>query len=207
MAGYPIWFSALKGALKMLSNAASSLVVVDSQCRIRYASASGEGDTDLKRIIVNRVKLQPDVEAFVRELAAARREEPASAVRFKFLDDLRIMRVARVIGDEGSMFILSIEEDRNRSSLLRAARRHELTRRETEVLGLILDGSSAGEIAEALSISEHTVQGYFKRLLFKTGARNRVSMVAGILDWEPQKRVAERATQGVVRPGAAVVAV
>jgi DNA-binding CsgD family transcriptional regulator len=172
----------------MVSNAVPSFVVVDSRCCIRYASASHEGDSDLKRIIINRVRLQPDVEAFVRELAAVDRNGTASPVRFVFLDDERILRVVRVSGDEGTVFILSIEEDRNRSSLVRAARRHELTRRETEVLGLILDGSSAGEIAEALAISEHTVQGYFKRLLYKTGARNRVSMVAGILDWNSHMR-------------------
>jgi DNA-binding CsgD family transcriptional regulator len=174
----------------MVSTAAPSFVVVDLRCRIRYASAGGQGDSDLKRIIINRVRLQPDVEAFVRGLASVDRNEVPSPVRFRFLDDDRILRVVRVTGDEGTMFILSIEEDRNRSSLVRAARRHELTRRETEVLALILDGSSAGEIAEALAISEHTVQGYFKRLLYKTGARNRVSMVAGILDWDSAMRVA-----------------
>jgi DNA-binding CsgD family transcriptional regulator len=173
----------------MISNAAPSFVVVDSRCRIKYASAGGgDGEGDLKRIIVNRVKLQPGVEAFVRELVAAERDEAAPPVRFRFLDDDRILRVVRVVGEEGAVFILSVEEDRNRSSLMRAARRHELTRRETEVLALILDGSSAGEIAELLAISEHTVQGYFKRLLFKTRARNRVSMVAGILDWDSQMR-------------------
>lgn len=171
----------------MISKAAPSFVVVDSRCRIRYASENGQGDTDLERLIINRAKLQPDVEAFVRGLTGADSDEPVSPVRFNVLDDFRILRVARVTGD-GTMFILSIEEDRNRSGLMRAARRHELTRRETEVLGLILDGSSAGEIAKALAISEHTVQGYFKRLLFKTGARNRVSMVAGILDWNRQTR-------------------
>jgi len=172
----------------MTSKGAPSFVVVDSHCRIRYASEGGQGDTDLERLIINRAKLQPDVEGFVRGLTAADSDEPASPVRFNVLDDFRILRVARVTGCEGTMFILSIEEDRNRSGLMRAARRHELTRRETEVLGLILDGSSAGEIAEALAISEHTVQGYFKRLLFKTGARNRVSMVAGVLDWNRQTR-------------------
>jgi DNA-binding CsgD family transcriptional regulator len=173
----------------MVSNAAPSFVVVDSRCRIKYASAGGcHGEGDLKRIIVNRVKLQPAVEEFVRELVAGERDESPSPVRFRFLDDDRILRVVRVVGEEGAVFILSVEEDRNRSSLMRAARRHELTRRETEVLALILDGSSAGEIAELLAISEHTVQGYFKRLLFKTQARNRVSMVAGILDWDSQMR-------------------
>ena len=39
-----------------------------------------------------------------------------------------------------------------------------------------------------LALSEHTVQGYFKRLLFKSGARNRVSMVAGMFDWETRSR-------------------
>jgi DNA-binding CsgD family transcriptional regulator len=179
----------------MVSNPAPSFVVVDSRCRIKYASAGTQGDCDLSRILVNRVKLQPDVEAFVRGLAAVDRDETASPVRFNFLDDYRILRVVRVVGDEGTVFILSVEEDRNRSSLLRAARRHELTRRETEVLGLILDGSSAGEIGKALAISEHTVQGYFKRLLFKTGARNRVSMVAGILDWDPQTRAGASVAQ------------
>jgi DNA-binding CsgD family transcriptional regulator len=189
----------------MISNAAPSFVVVDSRCRIKYASESGERDTDLERIIVNRVKLQPDVEAFVRGLAAAGRDEPASPVSFNFLDDFRILRAVRVIGHEGTMFILSVEEDRNRNGLVRAARRHELTRRETEVLGLILDGSSASEIANALAISEHTVQGYFKRLLYKTGARNRVSMVAGILDWNRQMRASTSITGIVPAKAAAVV--
>jgi DNA-binding CsgD family transcriptional regulator len=186
----------------MVSNAGPSFVVVDSRCRIRYASAGNQGDSDLKRIIINRVRLQPDVEAFVRGLATVERDEVPSPVRFTFLDDDRMLRVVRVIGDEGAVFILSIEEDRNRSSLVRAARRHELTRRETEVLALILDGSSAGEIAEALAISEHTVQGYFKRLLYKTGARNRVSMVAGILDWEPHTRLDPSTVRRRVTSGA-----
>jgi DNA-binding CsgD family transcriptional regulator len=179
----------------MLPNAAPSVVVVDSRCRIRYASEGGQGDTDLERIIINRVRLQPDIEAFVRGLASADRDAPpASPVRFSLLDDFRILRVVRLTGDEGTVFILSIEEDRNRSSLLRAARRHQLTRRETEVLGLIIDGSSASEIAEALAISEHTVHGYYKRLLYKTAARNRVSMVAGILDWNRPMRASTSIT-------------
>src|SRR5579863_7247346 len=152
----------------MVSDAGPSFVVVDSRCRIKYASAGSHGDGDLNRLLINRVKLQPEVETFVRGLATPGRDEAPSPVRFRFLDDERILRVVRVVGDEGAVFILNIEEDRNRNSLIRAARRHELTRRETEVLALILDGSSAGEIADLLAISEHTVQGYFKRLLFKT---------------------------------------
>lgn len=172
----------LKVLSKMIFKASPSFVVVDLHCRIRYASPG----SDLKRIMINRARLQPDVEAFVGGLTAAERDEAPSPARCTFLDDDCMLRVVRVIGDEGTVFILSLEENSNRSNLTRAARRHELTRRETEVLALILDGSNAGEIAQMLAISEHTVQGYFKRLLHKTGARNRVSMVAGVLDWNSQ---------------------
>lgn len=172
------------------SNATSSaFVVVDGRCRIRYVSAGDEAsERDLKRIIESRVKLQADVEAFVRDLAADAQD--GSSVRAGLLSDNRVLRVVRVVGHEGTLYILNVEEDKNTNSLLRAARRHQLTRRETEVLSLILDGASAGEIAQMLALSEHTVQGYFKRLLFKTGARNRVSMVASMFDWDPQVRQA-----------------
>ncbi len=177
-----------KGVVNIASAApAPAFVVVDARCGIKSVSASdGEHAGELKWLIVNRTKLQPEVESFVRELI----NDPThrSPVRVGLLGDNRVLRVVRLVGTEGTTFILSVEEDRNHSSLLRAARRHQLTRRETEVLSLILDGSSAGEIAEMLALSEHTVQGYFKRLLFKSGARNRVSMVAGMFDWETRGR-------------------
>jgi DNA-binding CsgD family transcriptional regulator len=163
-----------------------AFVVVDARCYIKCVSAADENGTrELSWLIVNRAKLQPDVEAFVKELTSNPADQ--SPVRIGLLSDDRVLRVVRLVGSEGTMFMLSVEEDRNRSSLLRAARRHQLTRRETEVLSLILDGCSAGEIAEMLALSEHTVQGYFKRLLLKTGARNRVSMVASMFDWDSRR--------------------
>jgi DNA-binding CsgD family transcriptional regulator len=158
-----------------------SFAIIDAQCSIRYVSAA---NGDLKLITSNSVELQPEVEAFIRALPFE--SEDWSTLRSTMLSDHRALRVVRVVGSEGTMFVLSIDNflDDHRDCLERAARRHQLTRRETEVLSLILDGSSAGEIARMLTLSEHTVQGYFKRLLFKTGARNRVSMVAGIFDWD-----------------------
>ncbi len=174
----------------MLSSNASSptFVVTDPHGRVRYASADPSGESDLARIMANSDTLQPEVETFLRGIAGSNALPP---LRTTFLDEEHVLRAARLVGSGGTMFVLTVELDRNRESLSRAARRHLLTRRETSVLKLILDGLSTGEIAETLGISEHTVQGYFKRLLSKTGARNRVSMVARILDWEPQHR-AER---------------
>ncbi len=68
--------------------------------------------------------------------------------------------------------------------LASAARRFALTKREREVLQLIMRGLQAPDIAADLSISQSTVTGYFKVLLRKTESRNRSEMVAKVLGWD-----------------------
>jgi len=48
-----------------------------------------------------------------------------------------------------------------------------LSPRELEVLGMIVDGATNGEIAERLVIATSTVQSHVKRILNKLGVRNR----------------------------------
>ena len=137
----------------------STYIVVDANYHIRYISSGPDGGIgSFSEIIVDRGTLQPHIESLIRTIAA-KGHDGSSSVRAAMLPGNRVLRVAQVVGNEGTMFILSAAEDRNANILLRAARRSQLTRRETEVLSLILDGSSAGEIAELLCLSEHTVQG------------------------------------------------
>lgn len=53
-----------------------------------------------------------------------------------------------------------------------------LTGRESELLGLIGTGSDTRALARQMALSEHTVQDHLKSIFAKTGARDRVTLLA-----------------------------
>lgn len=56
--------------------------------------------------------------------------------------------------------------------------KYELSSRETEVLNLIIEGASNGEISGKLFISENTVKFHVRNILKKTGCANRSELLA-----------------------------
>jgi len=53
-----------------------------------------------------------------------------------------------------------------------------LTQREAEILSLIAQGLTNGEIAERLFLSNHTVKTHINRIFAKTASRDRVAAIA-----------------------------
>jgi DNA-binding NarL/FixJ family response regulator len=52
-----------------------------------------------------------------------------------------------------------------------------LTQREVEILSLIAQGLTNGEIAERLFLSNHTIKTHINRIFAKTGSRDRIAAV------------------------------
>ena len=52
-----------------------------------------------------------------------------------------------------------------------------LTQREVEILTLIAQGLTNGEIAERLFLSNHTIKTHINRIFAKTGSRDRVAAI------------------------------
>ncbi|MGZ3497582.1 MAG: response regulator transcription factor [Vulcanimicrobiaceae bacterium] len=99
-----------------------------------------------------------------------------------------MLRVSRLDGVGDCYFIaVFLEEISRREDLAGAARRYRFTRRELEVLTLMLGGLTTNEIAENLCLAETTVADYFKHLIKKTHARNRADMLARVLGWGGSK--------------------
>ena len=163
------------------------LVIVDRTCRVLLDSIE-PSEHEFRLILTDdrksfRGRAHPVVRSLIDDCIA----QGLHHSRIAFLDAQRFVRVTRLDGGEQYMFAVSIETFRGGDSLSRAMRKYQLTPRELEVLAMILEGASAPETAEALNIAETTVQGYYKRLLSKTGSRNRPAMVANVLDWHGRR--------------------
>ncbi len=146
--------------------------------------------------------LRPEIRARVASMIDRVICGAADAPRRILLGEKHAIRLSPLFGTDEKAFGLIVEAERDNNSVSRAASRFSLTKRQAQVLALVLEGAGAAEIARALTISEYTAQGYLKSLLSKTGSRNRASMVAKVLNWSRDGATA-RGESAAEAPGTA----
>jgi DNA-binding CsgD family transcriptional regulator len=104
---------------------------------------------------------------------------PAETETFEALDETVILRIMPLAGNIG-YYAIFLETIGSRPSLDHVAKLYGLTKREIDVLALVLRGLSGAKIAEQLFISEGTVGDHMKNLFRKTKTNRRSALVASI---------------------------
>ena len=163
------------------------LIIIDAQCHVKFRFWDGSLSARLKSLMLDEEgSLQPELQSRVLPMIEGFDSGNRDARRIIFLGESHAVRLSPLFGTEEKVFGLIVEADRDYNSISRAAGRFSLTKRQAEVLALVLEGASAAEIARLLTISEYTAQGYLKSLLSKTASRNRAAMVAKVLNWNQE---------------------
>jgi DNA-binding CsgD family transcriptional regulator len=138
----------------------TNFCIIDSQLNVLCKSSGSE--------VVHLMGL-------VRDAVACAVAEGAAAV--VPVDAHTVLRMMPLQGDPVNSFAVVVEGRRGRSQLADAATRYQLTRRETEVLRLLLAHRTNNQISEALCIAEGTVSDHVKSLFRKTDSNRRTELL------------------------------
>lgn len=99
-------------------------------------------------------------------------------------DDETVLRIVPLFGRLFGCVAIFVDTYGHRGSVFEAAKRFGLTKREAEVLQLVIHCKSNSEIAELLSIADSTVVDHVKSLMRKLAASKRVELVATVYKLE-----------------------
>ena len=87
------------------------------------------------------------------------------------------LRASALPNESGAKVVVFIEPSRPLEIASLIVRAHGLTRREGELVRLVLSGLDTEQIAESLGISPYTVQDHLKSIFDKVGVRSRKELV------------------------------
>lgn len=118
----------------------------------------------------------------VRAVLEAAEDGAADETVFEFVGVDTVLRIIRSeVGGQNHVAVF-IERVKHRGSLLAAATRYRLTRREVEVLRLVVQSFTSAQIAERLYIAAGTVGDHVKSLMRKTETTKRSELIARVFD-------------------------
>jgi DNA-binding CsgD family transcriptional regulator len=143
------------------------LVVVDLNLRaLSWSPNSGvtsmisDGDDALRDAVRN---------------SCARREQ-----LIHILDGDILLRIVPMESGITDCAVIMVESFGHRGSLTRTSKIFGLTNRETEILGLVVQGLSNAEIAEAIYVAQSTVADHIKNVMRKTKSTKRIHLLSKV---------------------------
>ncbi len=179
----------------VFQRSANPIVVLDDQERIVAVN-----DAALELVGGRRLELlgSPMTDSFnLQTRAAARRNWQKMLRSGEYVGTQRVRRqdgtevdvdyASRLIPMPGRPLVVVVVLPVSRPSFYRPAGstdRAPLSKRETEVVGLVALGLETPAIAKELHISEHTVRAHVRSAMERLGARTRAHLVALVLSGE-----------------------
>jgi DNA-binding NarL/FixJ family response regulator len=112
--------------------------------------------------------------------SALLREGSLGEETFERLDARIMLRVVPLSSESADCYAVFVEHVIGRNAIERTVRQYNISRREAEVLELLVNGSTTAQIAERLCISEGTVGDHVKSLFRKTKANKRSELVSKV---------------------------
>jgi DNA-binding CsgD family transcriptional regulator len=107
------------------------------------------------------------------------------ATAFEPLDRESMLRIIPLSGLYPGCFALFIEPINGRNdAIVSAVKRYDVTKREADVLALLVKGFSTQRIAQHLFISEGTVADHVKSLFRKTRTNKRSELVSRVFHYD-----------------------
>ncbi len=169
--------------------ASPRIVLLDESFAIAFAEWDAVADlVGIPSDELERHKRLPEsIERAVSALTATWPSSGEVPELVALISDKTALRISRLSGSQGRFIALQLEEAYRHEDFSRSIERYRLTRRELDVITLLLQGLGADEIAQKLCISGTTVTDYVKKLLRKTRAKNRADMLAKLLGWTTSK--------------------
>lgn len=152
-----------------------TLYVIDDGYKIVLSGNSGPNDHQLST-------LPPFVEDAVRSLQKrSERQTRKDDGSLSLLDRSTIVRISPVNGGIGMYTAVFVEQFRYRDDLAKIVKKYRITRREAQILRLLIAGKTTTELAAHLGIAISTVVHHIKTMMSKTHSRTRTELLGKVM--------------------------
>jgi DNA-binding CsgD family transcriptional regulator len=106
------------------------------------------------------------------------------------IDDETLLRLIPLEGACGPRVGIQIETFRPRLPFANVAKTYRITKREMEILDLVVNGATNAQISQALYIAQSTVADHIKSIMKKTGTTKRIVLMSKFSRHDDERQAA-----------------